>query len=253
MEFSQKKFSDIKNTLQKIKDLDFRTSLWIHPFVNVECKESAEYGLNNNYFIKNWDNSTLTSWWNSGRDQAHHLDFTNKDAVAWFNERLDKLNDLGLDTFKFDAGESSWAPQPPLYSNVPNEDSPQCLTSAYVKNNAKYGDAVEVRSGWRTQEEHLFVRMIDKDSNWSGSNGLYTLITTLLMMNMNGYTNVLPDMVGGNGYYGKPSAELFVRWLQANTFMPAIQFSFVPWDYENHTEVSHFGGTLTKTLIFIGL
>lgn len=42
-------------------------------------------------------------------------------------------------------------------------------------------------------------------------------------------------MVGGNGYYGAPDSELFIRWLQANTFMPSIQFSYVPWDFENTT------------------
>ena len=53
-------------------------------------------------------------------------------------------------------------------------------------------------------------------------------------MNMVGYPLVLPDMIAGNGYtavWGEtvlPSKELFVRWLQANTFMPALQFSIVP-------------------------
>ena len=47
---------------------------------------------------------------------------------------------------------------------------------------------------------------------------------------------MLPDMIGGNGYADDPldqsqipSKEMFIRWLQANIFMPAIQFSFVPW------------------------
>lgn len=42
-------------------------------------------------------------------------------------------------------------------------------------------------------------------------------------------------MVGGNGYYGQPDGELFIRWVQANAFMPSIQFSFVPWDFNNET------------------
>ena len=29
-----------------------------------------------------------------------------------------------------------------------------------------------------------------------------------------------------------PPKELFVRWMQANVFMPAMQFSFVPWQYD---------------------
>lgn len=83
--------------------------------------------------------------------------------------------------------------------------------------------------------------MIDKDSNWSFSNGLPTLITTLLQLNMVGYGFILPDMIGGNG--DPPSIddsnpapkELFIRWLQANVFMPSLQFSYVPWDYDDET------------------
>lgn len=60
----------------------------------------------------------------------------------------------------------------------------------------------------------------------------------LLQLNMAGYSLVLPDMIGGNGYDNiKPDKEIFLRWLQANTFMPSIQFSFVPWDHD--AEVKH--------------
>lgn len=51
-------------------------------------------------------------------------------------------------------------------------------------------------------------------------------------MNMVGYPFVLPDMIGGNGYNNiRPDEEIFIRWLQANVFMPSLQFSYVPWDY----------------------
>lgn len=97
----------------------------------------------------------------------------------------------------------------------------------------------EARVGWKTQNLPIFIRMIDKDSKWTRNNGLPTLITTLLQMNLNGYVFVLPDMIGGNGYVGNsfeetelPSQELFIRWLQANVFMPSLQFSFVPWQYD---------------------
>ena len=46
-------------------------------------------------------------------------------------------------------------------------------------------------------------------------------------------------MIGGNGYGDNPldesaipSRELYIRWLQANIFMPSLQFSFVPWIYD---------------------
>lgn len=108
----------------------------------------------------------------------------------------------------------------------------------YVKTCAKLGDLVEVRSAHGTQNLPIFVRMIDKDTEWTDNNGLRSLITTMLQMNMVGYPFVLPDMIGGNGYNNvKPDAEIFIRWLQANAFMPSIQFSYVPWDYPNNPEV----------------
>lgn len=106
---------------------------------------------------------------------------------------------------------------------------------------AKFGPLVEVRSGQGTQNLPIFMRMIDKDSEWGWNNGLPTLVTTLLQLNMVGYPFVLPDMIGGNGYNNHtPEKELFIRWLQANVFMPSLQFSYVPWDYDNETiSISH--------------
>ena len=39
-------------------------------------------------------------------------------------------------------------------------------------------------------------------------------------------------MIGGNGYGGAPSRELYIRWLQVNVFMPSMQISYVPWLYD---------------------
>lgn len=70
-------------------------------------------------------------------------------------------------------------------------------------------------------------------------------------MNLVGYPLVLPDMIGGNGYgdgfwnggsgvSSRPDKEIFLRWLQANTFMPSLQFSYVPWDYDSEVSVVEF-------------
>lgn len=95
---------------------------------------------------------------------------------------------------------------------------------------------MEVRSGQGTQDLPIYLRIIDKDSEWTWLNGLPTLVTTLLQLNMVGYGYVLPDMIGGNGYANRPpNKEMFIRWLQANVFMPSLQFSFVPWDFDAET------------------
>jgi myogenesis-regulating glycosidase len=76
--------------------------------------------------------------------------------------------------------------------------------------------------------------MHDKDTRWELNNGLRSVVTTLLQMNIVGYPMVLADMIGGNGYGSDVvTAELFIRWLQASTFMPSLQFSYVPWQFND--------------------
>jgi hypothetical protein len=75
--------------------------------------------------------------------------------------------------------------------------------------------------------------MLDKDSRWGYDNGLKSLIPTNLHFGILGYPFVLPDMIGGNVYGNdRLDKELFIRWMQANVFMPAVQFSVVPWDFD---------------------
>lgn len=192
----------------------------------------------------------IDSFVNLGPKGAGAIDFTNKEAVTWWVNRLNKIKEMGIDSFKFDAGETSWLPLTAKLTG-PQELQPGIYTTSYTTALAdNFDDRIEVRVGWRTQTLPIFVRMIDKDTRYTWNNGLPTLITTLLQMNMNGYVFVLPDMIGGNGYVddafnssANPSKDMFIRWLQANVFMPSLQFSFVPWQYDQ--EVCYFSA-ITK-------
>ena len=104
-----------------------------------------------------------------------------------------------------------------------------------------------VRVTHKTQAYPIFVRMIDKDSKWTFENGLPTVLTTALLMNIHGYSFVLPDMVGGNAYGNDTvTKEMFIRWLQANTFLPSIQFSIAPFDFDNEVRYIWFMNTYIK-------
>lgn len=82
--------------------------------------------------------------------------------------------------------------------------------------------------------------MLDKDSRWGYNNGLQSVIPTLLHFGIVGYPFALPDMIGGNAYAGElPSKEMYVRWMQTNILMPAVQFSLVPWKYDAQV-TTHF-------------
>ncbi|XP_032514691.2 myogenesis-regulating glycosidase-like [Danaus plexippus] len=228
----ERKLPDFKQLIQDIKALDFRVTIWVHPFINKDCEPWYSEALGKGYLVLNEEGSPDSSWWNNNGSVPGYIDFTNPEAAEWYSSRIRNLIETyDIDSLKFDAGESSWSPQIPV-QNGDIELHPGHIVQSYVRTVAQFGPMIEIRSGMRTQDLPVFIRMVDKDTLWDFNNGLATLVTTLLQMNMNGYGLVLPDMIGGNGYNEKPSKELFVRWLQANVFMPTLQYSFVPWDHD---------------------
>ncbi|KAM3958509.1 myogenesis-regulating glycosidase [Aphomia sociella] len=228
----ERKLPNLKQLVQDIKGLGFRVTLWVHPFINKDCDPWYTEALENGYLVLNEEGSPDTSWWNNNGSIPGYIDFTNPEASVWYTNRLRNIIETyDIDSLKFDAGESSWSPQIPV-QNGDIDLHPGNIVQKYIRTVAEFGPIIEVRSGMRTQDLPIFVRMVDKDTLWDFDNGLATLITTLLQMNLNGYTLVLPDMIGGNGYNESPSKELFVRWLQANVFMSSLQYSFVPWDHD---------------------
>nr|CAD7257000.1 unnamed protein product [Timema shepardi] len=228
--FNKTKFPDIRNLTDSLKEKGFRVTLWTPPFINLDCEPYHNEALEKGYFVKNTQGDTETTWWEG---QGGILDFTNPDAVDWWVGRVRANQELsGVDSLKFDAGETSFMPQLPVL-NASLDLNPSIFTTRYVETVSQFGSQIEVRSARRTNRLPIFLRMLDKDTNWGWDNGLKTLVTTLLVMNMAGYPFVLPDMIGGNGYGDSvPTKELFIRWLEANALMPALQFSFVPWDFD---------------------
>ncbi|XP_045776042.1 myogenesis-regulating glycosidase-like [Maniola jurtina] len=229
----ERKLPDLKQLVQDIKGLGFRVTIWVHPFINKDCEPWYSDALIKGYLVLNENGSPDTSWWNNNGSVPAYIDFTNPEAADWYSKKIQYILDTyDIDSIKFDAGESSWSPQIPV-QNGDIDLHPGHIVQSYVRTVAQFGPMIEIRSGMRTQDLPVFIRMVDKDTYWGYNNGLKTLVTTLLAMNLNGYTLVLPDMIGGNGYNDKPSKELFVRWLQANVFMPTLQYSFVPWDHDD--------------------
>jgi alpha-glucosidase (family GH31 glycosyl hydrolase) len=221
--------------IRKLKEMGFKVTVWTHPFINFDCP-SFQTAFERNYFVRDTkDKPAITSWWVGGL--AGVIDFSNVEAVEWWKARLDKLREkYGIDSFKFDAGEYDSLPASVKMAGDANSDLvPNSHTTKYVETVSKYGGMIEVRVGRHTQKEGIFARMIDKDSRWGYDNGLQSLIPTLFHFSMLGYSFCLPDMIGGNAYDGRPSKELYIRWMQANVLMPAVQMSIVPWEFDNET------------------
>ena len=95
-------FPDPKGMLQRLHDKGLKICVWINPYVGQESalfREGAEKG----YFIKR-PNGDVWQWdmWQPG---LAIVDFTNPEAYAWYQGKLEALMDMGVDCFKTDFGE----------------------------------------------------------------------------------------------------------------------------------------------------
>ena len=235
LEFDLEKFPNPKRMTTQLEDLGFPTTLWVHPFCSPECK-SYNIGKEKGFWVKDKEGNPIeVKWWN-GMDNAM-LDTTNKKAVEWFTDKLIRLKKVyGIASFKFDAGEVQWIQSNFTFDDADANLQPNIYTREYARLASEFGGRVEVRVGYETQDLPVFVRMFDKFSHWDYTNGLQTLIPNAFHLSILGYPFILPDMIGGNNYTPNngsiPSSELYIRWLEANIFMPALQFSIAPFDYD---------------------
>ncbi|XP_046335781.2 myogenesis-regulating glycosidase-like [Haliotis rufescens] len=246
MDFTTNKFPDARGMISQLNKDGFRVTVWVHPFFNIDSRafnEAAALG----YLVRAPERKlpALTSWWRG--QLSGTLDVTNPYAVDWYLNKTNFLKDTyNISSFKFDAGEVAWLPF--IYSVNrtylnPNEYTRKWIDLAYRSDPDVRHQ--EVRVGAGSQNVPIFVRMMDKDSVWDNNNGLKTLIPCALTMGLIGYPFILPDMIGGNAYDNSsglearnyPDEELFIRWMQLNTFLPSLQFSVVPWVYNNETVV----------------
>lgn len=242
LEFDIQKFPDPSNMTGLLHSMGYRVTSWVTPFFNVDSKAFIE-GEMKGYFIKDQRGQVpgLVSWWHGS---AAVLDPTNPDAVKWYNVKLQALRDLGIDSFRFDAGESNFLP--PDFVSYEMMTDPNYYSKAYAEIVSSFSTRriEDIRVGYKTQHLPLMVRMMDKASNWGYDRGLKSLIPTCLLFGLIGYPFVLPDVIGGNVYnqYGTASAtadipekELYIRWLEVSVFLPVMQYSVAPWQYDEET------------------
>ena len=120
-------------------------SLWIHPFVNLECavfSEASDHVVHDARGLP-----ALTSWWQG--KMAGYVDFTRPEARKWWTGRINQLRtDYGFDGFKFDAGETNWLPSSADFgSSLPLSAIPGAYSTAYARNMETFGGMTEVRTG----------------------------------------------------------------------------------------------------------
>ena len=225
-----------------VKKFNVCLTAWVHPFVN---SDSNRFDLvDDDVFLpgKNkieWDSVSLVKWWHGYGAVINYLD---EDVVEM--QKTDLINfkdDYNLISFKFDAGEVTYLPKCVYIQNGENPGNFATEYANFVGNSLpkEVSSRAEVRVGYFSQANPIWVRLLDRSSNWGLDNGLHSVLTAALTFGIAGYPFILPDMIGGNGDFSDLNRSLFVRWMQLNTFLPAMQFSVPPFWFEDDDITGH--------------
>ena len=102
-EWDERIFPDVEGMLKRYKERGLKLCVWINPYIAQDTNafnEAMEKGYllmrNDGRGIRQLDN------WQPGMGV---VDFTNPDAVSWYQEKLKGLIAMGVDCFKTDFGE----------------------------------------------------------------------------------------------------------------------------------------------------
>ncbi|QFK72470.1 alpha-xylosidase [Pradoshia sp. D12] len=101
-EWDKRVFPEPESMLKRLKDKGLKICLWINPYIGQKSPLFKE-GLENGYFIKRKDGHVWQ--WDKWQPGLAVVDFTNPEACKWFEEKLEALIDMGVDSFKTDFGE----------------------------------------------------------------------------------------------------------------------------------------------------
>ncbi len=101
-EWDSRVFPDPVGMLKRLKEKGLKICVWINSYVGQESSIFQE-GVENGYFIKR-PNGDVWQWdmWQPG---LAIVDFTNPEACKWYQSKLERLMDMGVDCFKTDFGE----------------------------------------------------------------------------------------------------------------------------------------------------
>lgn len=227
-EFSGTRFNDPKGMMDKLKEMGFLVMLWVCPFISPDSLTYRQL-RNKGLLIKDKnDEMAIRAWWNG---YSADLDFTNPEAVKWFDERLQYLMDTyGVDGFKFDAGD-------PWYYKEDDKTHKTATPTEHARLYNVLGEKYplnEFRAGYKTAGMGLAQRLCDKDHSWDNK-GLGSLIPNGLAQGVTGFAFTCPDMIGGGEYLNFMDSamnldqELVVRYAQSSALFPMMQFSVAPW------------------------
>ena len=243
------RFADPPGTLAKIKAHHLKVCVWEYPYVSVNSPlfqelASQQYLLltqNGDPYVFGWDDAAH----GTSLPESGIVDFTNPDAYIWWRDAHQALFEDGVDVINSDFGE-----QVPEDAVAFNGDDGGRLHNVYpllynrciFEATARFQSPADgppmiwSRSAWAGSQRYPLGWGGDPQSDWEG---LAASIRGGLSLGMSGNPYHSSNIGGFHGS-SQPSAELYVRWLQAAVFSSHMRLHGIgdrePWAFGAEAE-----------------
>lgn len=228
-------FPDPEGLLDKIHNKGIKVCVWINPYISQKSRLFEE-GAQKGYFIKK-TNGDVWQWdkWQAG---MAIVDFTNPDAVKWYQGYLKELLNQGVDVFKTDFGERIPAKDVQYF----DKSDPEKMHNYYplIYNKIVIDTIAEVKG---QKEALVFARSGTVGSqcypvHWGGdsSSNYSSMAETLrsgLSFGMSGFGYWSHDI---SGFEENATPDLYNRWTQFGLLSSHSRYHGsttykVPWLY----------------------
>ena len=232
--FDTTRFPNINHLTGNITRLGYQLALTITPMVDSDS-EIFKTGTADGLWVRQYHSSLPVLTKTNDIVTAAIIDFTNEKSVEWFTHKLNALkNEYKITRFHI---------LPTLAHDLPyfhqfkkHISNPDQTIDIFLSAVTKHSTAISTEVAIDVPSPPTFMTI--SEEGYDGWTSLRSMVNRTLTLSMLGMPLLDTGFIGGGkckpGY--KPSKELYIRWYQAASYLPAFQMCVLPGEYDKNTK-----------------